>query len=53
MQKLYGITIEPKHWNRDWLEIWDFLRQAIHEVDIEAQQPIWQVIHAENSEYAA
>lgn len=53
MQKLYGITIEPKHWNRDWIEIWDFLRQAIHDVDIEAQQPVWQVIHAENAEHAA
>lgn len=53
MLKLYGVIIEPKHWNRDWLEIWDFLRAAIHDVDIQAQQPVWQVIHAENEESAA
>jgi len=53
MLKLYGITIEPKHWNRDWIDIWNFLREAIREVDIQAQQPVWQVIHAENSEKAA
>lgn len=53
MLKVYGITIEPKHWNRDWLEIWNFLRGVIHEVDIQAQQPVWQVIHAEKEEDAA
>lgn len=53
MQKLYGIAIEPKHWNRDWLDIWNFLRSAIHDVDIQAQQPVWQVIHAEKAEEAA
>jgi hypothetical protein len=53
MMKLYGIAIQPKHWDRDWLDIWNFLRKAIEEVDIQAQQPLWQVIHAENSEDAA
>jgi hypothetical protein len=53
MLKIYGVVIEPKVWNRDWKEIWDFLRDAIHEVDIQAQQPVWQVIHSENNEHAA
>jgi len=53
MMKLYGIAIQPKHWDRDWLDIWNFLRKAIEGVDIQAQQPVWQVIHAENSEDAA
>jgi len=53
MMKLYGIAIQPKHWDRDWLDIWNFLRKTIEEVDIQAQQPVWQVIHAENSEDAA
>jgi hypothetical protein len=53
MLKLYGITIEPKVWNRDWKEVWDFLRDAIEEVDIQAQEPVWRVIHAENAENAA
>jgi hypothetical protein len=53
MQKLYGITIEPKHWNRDWLDVWNLLHESIREVDIQAQQPVWQVIHAEKGEAAA
>lgn len=53
MMKLYGVAIQPKHWDRDWLDIWNFLRNAIEEVDIQAQEPVWQVIHAEKSEDAA
>jgi hypothetical protein len=53
MMKLYGIAIQPKHWDRDWLDIWNFLRKAIEEVDIRAQEPVWQVIHTEKSEDAA
>ncbi|AZD67589.1 hypothetical protein SAMN04489802_2824 [Pseudomonas chlororaphis] len=53
MLKLYGIAIEPKHWDRDWKEVWEFLRAAIQDVDIQAQQPVWQVIHAEKEESAA
>lgn len=53
MMEFYGVPIEPKHWNRDWLTVWDSLREAIKEVDIQAQQPIWQVIHAERDDEAA
>jgi len=53
MQAFFGVTIEPKHWNRDWLALWDQLKAVILEVDIQAQQPVWQVIHAENGEEAA
>ncbi|NMX84372.1 hypothetical protein HBO11_02220 [Pseudomonas sp. WS 5010] len=53
MLKIYGVTIEPKHWDRDWKDIWNFLRTAIKEVDDQAQQPIWQVIYAEKEESAA
>ena len=53
MLKVYGITIEPKHWDRDWKEIWDFLRKSIKEVDDQAQQPVWQVIYAEKEEIVA
>jgi hypothetical protein len=53
MMKLYSVRIEPKVWDRDWKDIWNFLRDAIHDVDVQAQQPVWQVIHAENSEDAA
>ncbi|MEB0078025.1 hypothetical protein QN386_22280 [Pseudomonas sp. CCI3.2] len=53
MMEFYGVTIEPKHWNRDWLTLWGQLRAVIHEVDIQAQQPVWQVIHTEKDEEAA
>lgn len=53
MLKLYGVHIEPKVWDRDWKEAWNFLREAIEEVDIRVQQPLWQVIHAEKEECAA
>lgn len=53
MFKLYGVHIEPKVWDRDWKEAWNFLREAIEEVDIRVQQPVWQVIHEEKEECAA
>lgn len=53
MKDFFGVSIEPKHWNRDWLALWDSLKKVIKEVDIQALQPIWQVIHAENEEAAA
>lgn len=53
MKEFFGVSIEPKHWNRDWLELWESLKKVISEVDIQAQQPVWQVIHAENDEEAA
>ncbi len=53
MLKLYGVHIEPKVWDRDWKDVWNFLREAIEEVDIQALQPIWQVIQTEKSEEAA
>lgn len=53
MLKLYGVRIEPKVWDRDWKDVWNFLREAIEEVDIQALQPIWQVIQSEKSEEAA
>ena len=53
MKDYFGVSIEPKHWNRDWLELWKSLKKVIAEVDIQAQQPIWQVIHSENEEDAA
>jgi hypothetical protein len=53
MKKIYGINIDPGNWDRDWLSIWNIIRDAIEEVDIQAQQPVWQVIHAEREEDAA
>jgi hypothetical protein len=53
MLKLYGVRIEPKVWDRDWKDVWNFLREAISEVDVQALQPVWQVIFDENSEDAA
>lgn len=53
MKDFFGVSIEPKHWNRDWLELWDSLKAVIKEVDIQALQPIWQVIHAEKEDEAA
>lgn len=53
MKEFFGVSIEPKHWNRDWLGLWESLKDVIKEVDIQAQQPVWQVIHAEKEEEAA
>lgn len=53
MLKLYGIKIEPKVWDRDWKQEWQFLRDVIMDIDVQAQQPVWQVIHAENVGNAA
>ena len=53
MSAFFGVSIEPKHWNRDWLDLWESLKKVIAEVDIQAQQPLWQVIHAEKDQEAA
>ncbi|WCM49000.1 hypothetical protein OH720_18495 [Pseudomonas sp. WJP1] len=53
MKEFFGVTIDPKNWTRDWLDLWQSLIAVIAEVDIQAQQPIWQVIHSEKDEEAA
>ena len=53
MKNFFGVTIDPKNWTRDWLDLWEYLKEVIKEVDTQAQQPIWQVIHAEKEEEAA
>jgi hypothetical protein len=53
MKDFFGVTIDPKNWTRDWLDLWESLKEVIAEVDIQAQQPVWQVIHAEKDEEAA
>ena len=53
MGVFFGVSIEPKHWNRDWLDLWESLKKVIAEVDIQAQQPLWQVIHSEKEQAAA
>ena len=53
MDTFFGVSIEPKHWNRDWQTLWESLKEVIKEVDIQAQQPIWQVIHSEKEQEAA
>ena len=53
LNTFFGVTIDPKNWTRDWLDLWEFLKSVIAEVDIQAQQPLWQVIHAEKDEEAA
>ncbi|WP_237143015.1 MULTISPECIES: hypothetical protein [Pseudomonas] len=53
MKTFFGVSIEPKHWNRDWLELWESLKEVIAEVDIQALKPVWQVIHSENDDEAA
>jgi hypothetical protein len=53
MLKLYGVRIEPKVWDRDWKDVWNFLRETISEVDVRALQPVWQVIFNEKSDNAA
>ncbi|MGF6127244.1 hypothetical protein QF019_002453 [Pseudomonas frederiksbergensis] len=53
MKTFFGVTIDPKNWTRDWLDLWESLKEVIKEVDIQAQQPVWQVIHAEKEDEAA
>ncbi|MDP9514674.1 hypothetical protein [Pseudomonas protegens] len=53
MKEFFGVTIDPKNWTRDWLGLWESLKEVINEVDIQAQQPVWQVIHAEKDQEAA
>jgi hypothetical protein len=53
MKTFFGVTIDPKNWTRDWLDLWESLKEVIKKVDIQAQQPLWQVIHAEKEEEAA
>lgn len=53
MKEFFGVTIDPRNWTRDWLELWGSLKEVIKEVDIQAQQPVWQVIHAEKDDKAA
>lgn len=53
MKEFFGVIIDPKNWTRDWLELWESLKEVIKEVDIQAQQPVWQVIHAEKDQEAA
>jgi hypothetical protein len=53
MNDFFGVTIDPKNWTRDWLDLWESLKEVIKEVDIQAQQPLWQVIHAEKDQEAA
>ncbi|MCU1752166.1 hypothetical protein [Pseudomonas sp. 6D_7.1_Bac1] len=53
MKAFYGVVIEITQWARDWKGVWDSLKEVIKEVDLDAQQPVWQVIHSENEESAA
>lgn len=53
MLTFFGVTIDPKNWTRDWLDLWESLKEVIKEVDIQAQQPLWQVIHSEKGHEAA
>lgn len=48
MGNFFGVTIDPKKWTRDWLGLRESLKGVIKEVGIQAQQPLWQVIHSEN-----
>lgn len=50
MDAFFGVTIDPKNWTRDWLGLWESLKEVIKEVDIQAQQPLWQVIYWEKIE---
>ncbi|KMN06766.1 hypothetical protein [Pseudomonas helleri] len=53
IKDFFGITIDPKNWTRDWQGLWESLKEVVKEVDIQAQQPIWQLIHAEKDQEAA
>jgi len=53
VEEFYGVVIDVNNWNRDWRTTWNLLKATIKEVDIDAQSPLWQVIHSEKSEGAA
>ena len=53
MDAFFGVSIDTKNWTRDWMGLWETLKEVIQEVDIQTQQPIWQVIHAEKDIEAA
>ncbi|MNL86214.1 hypothetical protein D3C87_2148330 [compost metagenome] len=53
MNAFFGVTIDPKNWKRDWLDLWESLKEVVKEVDIQAQQPLWQVIYSEKDQEAA
>ncbi|WDH37431.1 hypothetical protein [Pseudomonas chlororaphis] len=53
MMAFFGASVDQNNWNRDWRDLWVSLRKVIEEVDIEAQQPLWQVIHSEKDQEAA
>ncbi|MBD1590225.1 hypothetical protein [Pseudomonas typographi] len=53
IHSFFGVSIDPKNWTRDWMDLWDALRDVIEQADIEAQHPVWKVIHAEKEESAA
>ena len=53
MMTFFGATVDQNNWNRDWRDLWIALRKLIEEVDIQAQQPLWQVIHSENDKESA
>lgn len=29
MKEFFGVTIDPKNWTRDWLELWESLKEVI------------------------
>jgi hypothetical protein len=53
MMEFFGVSVDQNNWNRDWRDLWVSLRKIIEEVDIEAQQPLWQVIQSERGQEAA
>ncbi|CAI8933334.1 hypothetical protein KKQ10_27180 [Pseudomonas sp. MG-9] len=53
MMAFFGASVDQNNWNRDWRDLWVSLRKVIEEVDIEAQQPLWQVIQSEKDQEAA
>ena len=53
MTTFFGASVDQNNWNRDWRDLWISLRKVIEEVDIQAQQPVWQVIHSEKDQDAA
>ncbi len=50
MMTFFGVSVDQNNWNRDWRDLWVSLRKVIEEVDVQAQQPIWQVIHSEKDQ---
>ncbi|MEB0008642.1 hypothetical protein QN412_03000 [Pseudomonas sp. RTB3] len=53
MREFFGLSIDPNNWNRDWKPAWEILKATIKDVDMDAQSPVWQVIHVENEDGAA